>query len=86
MATAQLRQAIAPDPAAQMVHLLPQTVDRGTERRLRHIGFKRPAAGKTGSTNIHTDAWLTGFTPDLVASVWVGFDDRHGDPSDNYNN
>jgi membrane carboxypeptidase/penicillin-binding protein len=34
----------------------------------------------------HTDAWFTGFTPDLVASAWVGFDDRHGHPSDNYNN
>jgi len=37
-------------------------------------GFDRPAAGKTGTTQNWKDAWFTGFTPDLVASVWVGFD------------
>ncbi len=37
-------------------------------------GFDRPAAGKTGTTQNWNDAWFTGFTPDLVASVWVGFD------------
>ena len=72
----QIRQAITPDLAAQMVHLLRQTVDRGTGRRVRTLGFARPTAGKTGTTNDNTDAWFTGFTPDLVASVWVGFDDR----------
>ena len=72
----QIRQAIAPDLAAQMVHLLRQTVDRGTGYRVRTLGFARPAAGKTGTTNDNTDAWFTGFTPDLTASVWVGFDDR----------
>ena len=72
----QIRQVIAPDLAAQMVHLLRQTVDRGTGRRVRTLGFARPAAGKTGTTNDNTDAWFTGFTPDLIASVWVGFDDR----------
>ena len=72
----QIRQAIAPDLAAQMVHLLRQTVDRGTGRRIRTLGFARPTAGKTGTTNDNTDAWFTGFTPDLIASVWVGFDDR----------
>jgi penicillin-binding protein 1A len=37
-------------------------------------GFDKPAAGKTGTTQNWKDAWFTGFTPDLVASVWVGFD------------
>jgi penicillin-binding protein 1A len=37
-------------------------------------GFDRPAAGKTGTTQNWKDAWFTGFTPDLVASVWIGFD------------
>jgi penicillin-binding protein 1A len=37
-------------------------------------GFEKPAAGKTGTTQNWKDAWFTGFTPDLVASVWVGFD------------
>jgi penicillin-binding protein 1A len=39
-----------------------------------NYGFDRPAAGKTGTTQNWKDAWFTGFTPDLVASVWVGFD------------
>jgi len=37
-------------------------------------GFDKPAAGKTGTTQNWKDAWFTGFSPDLVASVWVGFD------------
>ena len=60
---AKIRQAIAPDLAAQMVHLLRQAIDRGTGRQVRNLGFKRPAAGKTGTTNENTDAWFTGFTP-----------------------
>ncbi|MBP2643066.1 MAG: penicillin-binding protein, family [Firmicutes bacterium] len=36
----------------------------------------RPAAGKTGTTNDYKDAWFVGFTPDLVAAVWMGFDNE----------
>lgn len=45
----------------------------GTGRGARKI--KRPAAGKTGTSNKARDAWFAGFTPQLVAVVWVGFDD-----------
>jgi len=38
--------------------------------------FKLDAAGKTGTTNDQRDAWFIGFTPDLIATVWVGFDDN----------
>jgi penicillin-binding protein 1A len=38
--------------------------------------FCRPAAGKTGTTNDYTDAWFIGYTPQLCAGVWVGFDDK----------
>ena len=38
------------------------------------MGFARPAAGKTGTTNDFKDAWFVGYTPDLLAVVWVGFD------------
>lgn len=34
----------------------------------------RPAAGKTGTTDDYKDAWFVGYTPDLVAAVWMGFD------------
>jgi penicillin-binding protein 1A len=37
-------------------------------------GLNRPIAGKTGTTQDFADAWFTGFTPDLVTAVWVGFD------------
>lgn len=57
-----------------MIRLLQNVIQRGTGRGVRAGGFDRPAAGKTGTTNDHTDAWFTGFTPDLATCVWVGFD------------
>lgn len=53
-------------------------VNHGSGRRVRALGFTAPTAGKTGTTNDNTDAWFTGFTPNLVTSVWVGFDNRQG--------
>jgi penicillin-binding protein 1A len=38
--------------------------------------LRRPAAGKTGTTDEDRDAWFVGFTPNLLAGVWVGFDER----------
>jgi penicillin-binding protein 1A len=40
------------------------------------MGFRHPAGGKTGTTNDFKDAWFNGFTKDISASVWVGFDDN----------
>ena len=74
----RISRAVEPDLAFQMVALLEQVLDRGTGRRIRRLGFGHPAAGKTGTTNDNTDAWFTGFTPYLVTSVWIGFDDRSG--------
>jgi membrane carboxypeptidase/penicillin-binding protein len=71
-----LRQAVSPALAYQITSLLKLVVDQGTGRRVRNEGFLAPAAGKTGTTNDNTDAWFTGYTPDLVTSVWVGFDER----------
>jgi penicillin-binding protein 1A len=47
-------------------------VESGTGRRVKSIG--RPVAGKTGTTNDIRDAWFIGFTPSLIAGVWIGFD------------
>ncbi len=62
-----------PRTAYQMVSMLEGVVQRGTGARLKALGF--PLAGKTGTTNESRDAWFVGFTPDLVAAVYVGFDE-----------
>ena len=69
---------IDPEQAVIMINLMQHVVNRGTGRAIRAFGFQGAAAGKTGTTNDNTDAWFTGFTPDLVASVWIGFDNREG--------
>jgi penicillin-binding protein 1A len=48
-------------------------IQEGTARRA--VRLSRPVAGKTGTTNDQKDAWFAGFTPQLVAVVWVGFDE-----------
>jgi penicillin-binding protein 1A len=68
-------QAITAETAFLMANMLADVVNRGTGYRARQAGFKYQAAGKTGTTNDYHDAWFIGFTPALVASVWVGFDD-----------
>jgi penicillin-binding protein 1B len=61
--------------AALMTGLLEDVVTFGISYPLKkHYGFTRPVAGKTGTTNDYYDAWFVGFTPDVVAGVWVGYD------------
>jgi membrane peptidoglycan carboxypeptidase len=54
--------------------MLADVINAGTGNGARALGFTLPAAGKTGTTNDYNDAWFIGFTPKLVAGVWVGFD------------
>lgn len=72
----QVEQVISPDTAYLVTHLMEGVLDYGTGSGARKRGFKRPAAGKTGTTNDYRDAWFVGFTPDLLAVVWVGFDQK----------
>ena len=65
-------QLVDPISAFQMVSMLEGVVQRGTGTRLLAVG--KPVAGKTGTTNDAFDAWFIGFTPDLVAGVYIGFD------------
>jgi penicillin-binding protein 1A len=65
---------VSQETAFQISAMLADVVDRGTAWQARQVGFKLPAAGKTGTTNEYRDAWFVGYTPDLVAGVWVGFD------------
>ncbi len=70
----RVKRVISPRVAFDMNNMLRGVVDRGTARGARRLGFTRPAAGKTGTTNDARDAWFAGYTPDLLALVWVGFD------------
>jgi penicillin-binding protein 1A len=70
----QVEQAIDPQTAYLMTHLLEGVVQHGTGRKMKALG--RPVAGKTGTTNDLRDAWFVGFTPGLVTGVWVGQDDN----------
>ena len=67
-------RAVSEETAFLMAQMLADVVDRGTGFRVRQAGFRLPAGGKTGTTNDYRDAWFVGFTPNLVAGVWVGFD------------
>jgi penicillin-binding protein 1A len=67
-------QVIKPETAYLTTNLLRGVIDRGTGWKARELG--RPAAGKTGTTNDFRDAWFVGYTPNLVAGVWVGYDDH----------
>jgi penicillin-binding protein 1B len=58
--------------------LLEGVAERGTARSLRAGGLRGPIAAKTGTTDEERDLWFVGFTPDLVAVVWVGFDTPRG--------
>jgi len=59
-----------------LTNVMKGVVDRGTAGSARSIGFRKIAAGKTGTTNDKRDAWFIGFTPQTLALTWVGFDDN----------
>ncbi len=65
-------QIIDPITAYQSVSMLEGVVQRGTASRVKAVG--KHLAGKTGTTNDYVDAWFVGFSPDLVAAVWIGKD------------
>lgn len=67
-------QILSPQTAYIMSDLMKSVVESGTATRARDLG--RPVAGKTGTTNKARSVWFVGFTPDLVAGVYVGFDDN----------
>ena len=68
-------QAISPQTSSIIVDMMADVVNYGTGAGVRRY-FQYPAAGKTGTTQKFSDAWFVGYTPDLVAGAWVGFDDH----------
>ncbi len=81
------RAVLTPDTAALVTSLLQTVVQGGTGKQAR-LSDGRPVAGKTGTTENYGDAWFVGYTPQLVAAVWVGYPntlhpmltDYHGGP------
>lgn len=67
------RQVLDPRVSYLMVNLLESVLNNGTGYPARARGFRLPAAGKTGTLN---DGWFVGFTSNLLAAVWVGYDDN----------
>ncbi len=70
----QAEAALSPQTSYVMISLLQGVVENGTGQRIRWLGFKRPVAGKTGTTNDFINAWFVGFTPNLACGVYVGYD------------
>ncbi|CBE68896.1 MAG: PBP1A family penicillin-binding protein [Candidatus Methylomirabilis oxygeniifera] len=68
------QQTMREETAFTVTSVLAGVVERGTGSRARVLG--RPVAGKTGTTQAATDAWFIGYTPHLVAGVWVGYDTK----------
>ena len=68
----KVEQVIDQRIAFMSSYVMQDVVESGTGQRVRKVG--RPVAGKTGTTDDTRDAWFLGFTPSLVAGVWVGFD------------
>lgn len=65
---------LSPEESWLMVSMMKDVVIRGSGARVWSSGFRVPAGGKTGTTNDGADVWFIGYTADLVAGVWMGFD------------
>lgn len=68
-------QVIPADKAFLINSMLNSATVEGTASSLKRLGIRQPVAGKTGTTNDSRDAWFVGYTPEILALVWVGFDD-----------
>jgi penicillin-binding protein 1A len=68
--------ATALDPSAAWMtsQLMEEVLTRGTAASARSLGWRLPAAGKTGTTNDYKDAWFVGYTSTVTCGVWIGFD------------
>ena len=72
---AQSKQVIGEADAYTMVKMMQGVISAGTARRLNSYNIPVQIAGKTGTTDNHTDGWFIGYTPELLAGTWVGCED-----------
>jgi penicillin-binding protein 1A len=68
----ETQEVMRPETAFVLVNVMKGVIERGTGARARVL--ERPLAGKTGTTDDATDLWFVGFSPSLVAGVWIGYD------------
>ncbi len=68
----ETQEVMRPETAYVLVNVMKGVIERGTGARARVL--ERPLAGKTGTTDDATDVWFVGFTPHVVAGVWIGYD------------
>jgi penicillin-binding protein 2D len=75
------RAALSPAAAFITTQMLKDVLTYGTAKTLKSFALKWPAAGKTGTTDDYRDAWFIGYTPQVIAGVWAGYDKpRPGGP------
>ncbi|OGU61075.1 MAG: hypothetical protein A2X64_10565 [Ignavibacteria bacterium GWF2_33_9] len=70
------RGIIADSIASDMIYMMRGVINSGTATVIKQYLSNVEGAGKTGTTNDAADAWFTGYTPELVCAVWLGFDDK----------
>jgi penicillin-binding protein 1A len=66
--------AFNPSVAFVVNEMLKDAIDSGTARPLRDAGYQGVVAGKTGTSNGSVDLWFVGYTPEIVGTIWIGFD------------
>jgi penicillin-binding protein 1A len=69
-------EVLSSQTAYIMTSMMQSVVNAGTGQRARWMGFNRPAGGKTGTSNNFCDNWFIGYTPQITAGSWVGFDEK----------
>ncbi|MCI0432893.1 MAG: PBP1A family penicillin-binding protein, partial [Gemmatimonadetes bacterium] len=70
----ETRTVLEPAIAYIMTDMLSDVIDHGTGRAVRSVGYDGRAAGKTGTTDDGADVWFVGYTPQMIGTVWIGFD------------
>ena len=68
------KAALDPSVAFMVNDMLKDVIDSGTAMPLRHAGYRGVVAGKTGTSNGAADLWFVGYTPEIVGTIWIGFD------------
>jgi len=71
----QAPRTVSATNSYQIISMMKDVIRHGTGRKAKVLG-RGDLAGKTGTTNDQRDAWFSGYNPDIVTTVWVGFDDQ----------